>query len=97
MNVTAPISIDKGDIRFGEWKGTIVYNVEFDDGEPEIFTFTIDGTEYQAEEGMTFGEWVISDYNTGKFEERDNICPFCLCRDFGRQSAWLSRPLTGSA
>ena len=28
-----------------------------------VFTFTIDGTEYQAEEGMTWGEWVNSEYN----------------------------------
>lgn len=27
-------------------------------------TFTIGGTEYQAEEGMTWGEWVDSEYNT---------------------------------
>ena len=30
-------------------------------------TFTIDGTSYEAEEGMTWGEWVESEYNTGTF------------------------------
>ena len=30
-------------------------------------TFTIDGTTYQAEEGMTWQEWVDSEYNTGAF------------------------------
>ena len=29
----------------------------------DLITFTIDGTEYQAEEGMTWGEWVDSEYN----------------------------------
>lgn len=29
-----------------------------------LISFTIDGTEYQAEEGMTWGEWVESEYNT---------------------------------
>lgn len=29
-----------------------------------LISFTIDGTTYQAEEGMTWGEWVESDYNT---------------------------------
>ena len=29
-----------------------------------LITFIIDTTEYQAEEGMTWGEWVESDYNT---------------------------------
>lgn len=30
-------------------------------------TFTIDGTTYEAEEGMTWGEWCDSDYNTGGY------------------------------
>ena len=29
--------------------------------------FTIDGTSYQAEEGMTWGDWVESDYNTDNY------------------------------
>lgn len=29
-----------------------------------LITFTIDGTEYQAEEGMIWDEWVESEYNT---------------------------------
>jgi hypothetical protein len=35
------------------------------DGEESVgnlIAFTINGTEYQAEEGMTFYDWVISDY-----------------------------------
>ena len=32
-----------------------------------LIGFTIDGTSYQAEEGMTFTQWVASDYNTGGF------------------------------
>lgn len=31
---------------------------------PTLISFTIDETAYQAEEGMTWGEWVESDYNT---------------------------------
>lgn len=30
-----------------------------------LITFTIDGTEYQAEEGMTWVEWCVSEYNIG--------------------------------
>lgn len=29
-----------------------------------IITFTIDGTEYNADKGMTWSEWCDSDYNT---------------------------------
>lgn len=31
----------------------------------ELITFTIGNVQYQAEEGMTWGDWVNSDYNTG--------------------------------
>lgn len=34
---------------------------------PNIITFTIMDIEYQAEEGMTWGEWVDSKYNTTDF------------------------------
>lgn len=33
----------------------------------ETFDFTINGTTYKAEEGMTWGDWVDSEYNTGEF------------------------------
>lgn len=32
--------------------------------ENALITFTIDGTSYQAEEGMIWNEWTLSDYNT---------------------------------
>lgn len=33
----------------------------------EIITFTINNVEYQAEEGMTWGEWCNSEYNTSAY------------------------------
>lgn len=30
-----------------------------------MISFTIDGTSYQAEQGMTWYEWCQSEYNTG--------------------------------
>ena len=38
-----------------------------------LITFTVEDVEYQAEEGMTWWEWVNSDYNTTKDEEIYNI------------------------
>ena len=35
--------------------------------EPEIFTFTLASRTYQAEEGMTWEQWVNSSYNTGNY------------------------------
>lgn len=42
--------------------------LEIWDGEyVTLITFTIEGTEYQAEEGMTWAEWVKSEDNTGGY------------------------------
>lgn len=35
---------------------------------PTLINFTIDGTTYQAEEGMTWGGWVASEYNTNGYQ-----------------------------
>lgn len=35
--------------------------------ENNLITFTIDGTSYEAEDGMTWGEWCNSEYNTSGF------------------------------
>ena len=59
---------------YGIPRGWTVQN--YQDGENDtsknLITFTIDGTEYQAEEGMTWEEWVASEYNTGTFECKSN-------------------------
>ena len=53
------------DALFGAWSGRFNYNVEFDDGKQvEMISFKLGSTEYQAEKGMTYGEWVVSEYNT---------------------------------
>lgn len=36
---------------------------------PPMISFTIDGTSYQAEEGMTWSAWISSSYNTDSFVE----------------------------
>lgn len=41
----------------------IIYEKSTEKPKPTI-TFTIDGIEYQAEDNMTWGEWVESKYNT---------------------------------
>jgi hypothetical protein len=45
------------------------YNL--DNGGNSMIEFTINGTPYQAEEGMTWGEFVESEYNNGDFEIAD--------------------------
>lgn len=45
--------------------GDIAFDYSTVDNYISLITFTINGTEYNAVEGMTFGEWVNSEYNTG--------------------------------
>lgn len=52
---------------FGTWEGVFEYNVEMVDNVVELISFDIDGTVYQAEEGMTWGEWVESEYNNSQW------------------------------
>ena len=49
------------------WKKLSVESAE------SLISFTIDGTSYQAEEGMTWGEWCESDYNTGSYYVNENL------------------------
>ena len=48
----------------GTYTGTVTFTVAVKDVPKTIINFTIDGTSYQAEEGMTWGEWVDSASNT---------------------------------
>lgn len=40
---------------------------------PTTSTFTIDGTSYEFEEGMTWADWVDSSYNTDEFAVFDSV------------------------
>ena len=69
MNIPVDISIDAGNTKFGTWTGTIVYNVEMIQPPAGQISFVIQDdlgtrTTLYAEEGMTWSEWIASDYNT---------------------------------
>lgn len=51
----------------GKYEGTVTFTVAVKDVPVTIISFTIDGDPYQAEEGMTWAEWVESAYNNGRF------------------------------
>ncbi len=60
------------DALFGTWSGKFNYNVDFIEAEPvNLITLTIEGTECQAEVGMTWEQWIVSDYNTVGLELQD--------------------------
>ena len=41
--------------------------------EASLISFTIDGTSYQAEEGMTWADWCDSDYSGGTYAPHPNL------------------------
>lgn len=47
--------------------------IHFSNGAGPI-TFTVEGVEYQADAGMTWWEWVSSDYNTSLGTNRPITC-----------------------
>ena len=44
-----------------------IEDVDTSGNNTNIITFTISDVEYQAEEGMTWAEWIESEYNTGNY------------------------------
>lgn len=55
----------------------------------QIIVFTIISTQYQAEENMTFEEWVNSEHNNKFHISGDKICD--------ATDAWIYNPKTGAA
>lgn len=63
---TITFDIDETAIQYaGTYTGTATFTVAVKDD--PIISFTIDGTAYRAEEGMTWAEWTGSDYNVDEF------------------------------
>lgn len=59
--------------------------------EINLIQFTIDGAEYQAEDGMTWDQWVDSAHNTGKFKRidvDDNGCISTISCSIGSSDAY---------
>lgn len=65
---TVTFDIDEAAIQYaGTYTGSATFTIAVKDAPKTIINFTIEGTSYQAEEGMTWAQWVKSDYNTGEF------------------------------
>ena len=59
-NIT--FDIEESAIQYaGTYTGTAIFTIAVKD--VPMISFTIDGTAYQAEEGMTWAEWAVSPYN----------------------------------
>lgn len=56
---------------FGTWSGVFEYQVEMVDN-VELITFSVNGTAYQAVKGMTWQQYIDSDYNDGTFKVKED-------------------------
>jgi hypothetical protein len=75
---TITFDIDESAIQYaGTYIGTATFTIAVKDVPVTTINFTIDGTPYQADAGMTWGEWLESDYNVDGYVmgEYLGICP----------------------
>ena len=69
---TASVSAYKSAQYWSEYADYIVgYDFSDDEGS-NLITFTVNGISYQAEEGMTWGDFINSEYNDGNFTSSNN-------------------------
>ena len=90
-SVTVVFAIDESAIQYaGTYTGTATFTVAVKDAPVTLINFTIDGEPYQAESGMTWAEWVESDYNTDDFEDDGYVIwsSFCTVCNPGATDPW---------
>ena len=70
-STTITFDIDESAIKYaGTYTGSATFTIAVKDVPKAMINFTIDGTSYQAEAGMTWAEWVADPaYNTVGFEK----------------------------
>ena len=64
-STVTPETLAEGVIAYNAKGERIVGTATF--GGTGLISFTIDGTSYQADQGMTWGAWVTSSYNTDNY------------------------------
>jgi hypothetical protein len=65
---SSTIHIAAGDPDYaGDYSDTVIFTISAQQAAPAIINFTIGGDPYQAEEGMTWAQWVESAYNNSEF------------------------------
>lgn len=63
----AMVNFYEGTVCSRDFKELFLSIADVNDLAPNLITFTIDGTSYQAGDGMTWEEWLSSEYNTGSY------------------------------
>ena len=71
---TITFEIDENDIKYaGTYTGSATFTIAVKNVPVTTINFTIDGTSYQAEEGMTWAEWIDSASNTIGLYSSDSV------------------------
>ena len=65
FNNVKNIKILEGNVKSIACGGNVIWQKPSENA--NLISFTIEGTTYQAVDGMTWDEWVYSEYNTGGF------------------------------
>ena len=97
---SSTIHIAAGDPDYaGEYKDTVTFTVAVKDVPKPLISFTIDGTSYQAEEGMTWGDWVNSEYNNDEFSVDINAIKkgFSFVSNGGSNIVYTNNQITANA
>ena len=83
----------------GDYKDTVTFTVAVKDVPKPLISFTIDGTSYQAEEGMTWGDWVNSEYDNDEFSVDINAIKkgFLFVSNGGSNIVYTNNQITANA
>ncbi len=73
------VNFYEGTVCRRDFKELFLSIADVNDLAPTLISFTIDGTSYQAEDGMTWEEWVESAYNTGSYQTVYTNGMYCAC------------------
>ena len=69
-SASVTFEIEESAVKYaGTYTGTATFTVAVKPVPVTTISFTIAGESYQADAGMTWKQWVVSDYNTGNFED----------------------------
>ena len=100
LEQTATIHVAAADPDYaGEYKDTVTFTVAVKDVPKPLISFTIDGTSYQAEEGMTWGDWVNSEYDNDEFRVDINAIKkgFSFVSNGGSNIVYTNDQITANA
>ena len=97
---TVTFDIDESAIQYaGTYTGIATFTIAVKDVPKAMINFTIDGTSYQAEEGMTWGDWVNSEYDNDEFRVDINAIKkgFSFVSNGGSNIVYTNNQITANA